>query len=354
MIYFVSQLLTDSISAFNVVHYVSFRTIAGLLSTLFLSIGFGGLFIDRFGNLMRSGSREFTPQNHQGKGNMPSMGGIFILLMVLINACLWCDLSQSVVLVFLGGTLAFGLIGLWDDLHKVWYRRGISALAKSSLQFLVAFGIAVVIYSLGLVEPSLVFPFFKYVQPSLGLLLVPWMMFVIIGTSNAVNLTDGLDGLAMNAVLPNFATFSIICYLASHAALSAYLTIPFVYNSELVVLGGIMIGASLGFLWFNTYPAQIFMGDVGSLSLGCALALMGILSKHELLLVISGGLLVIETLSVIIQVLSFRYFKRRVFRMAPIHHHFELMGWPESKITVRFGIISLVLCLLALLTLKVR
>lgn len=354
MIYFVSQFLKGSISAFNVVHYVSFRSIAALLSTLLLSIGFGGLFIDRFGNLMRSGIREFTPQTHQAKGNMPGMGGIFILLMVVINAWLWCDTTQPVVLLFLAGLLAFGGIGLWDDLEKIWYKKGISAQAKSTLQSLVAFFIAIAIYGLELVEPTIVFPFFKHLQPCIGLLFIPWVMLVIIGASNAVNLTDGLDGLAMNALLPNFSTFSIICYLASHATLSAYLSIPFVYSSELVVLGGIMIGASLGFLWFNTYPAQIFMGDVGSLSLGCALALMGILSKHELLLAISGGLMVVETLSVIVQVLSFRFLGKRIFRMAPIHHHFELIGWPESKITVRFGIISLVLCLLALITLKVR
>lgn len=354
MIYYVSQFLAGYFSVFNVVHYVSFRTIASLLSTLFLSIGLGNVFIERFGHLIRSVSREMAPAHHKSKDNMPTMGGIFILCMVFVNAFLWCDITQRAVWIFLWGVGGFGLIGLWDDLQKIFYKKGVSALHKALLQGFVAFIIALYLYLMGIVEPVLVLPFLKGLQPSLGLLFVPWAMLVLIGTSNAVNLTDGLDGLAINALLPNFATFSIICYLASHAGLSAYLAIPFVHNSEITVLGGILIGASLGFLWFNTYPAQIFMGDVGSLSLGAALALMGLLSKQELLLMVSGGLFVIETLSVIVQVVSYRYLGRRIFKMAPIHHHFELLGWPESKITVRFGIISLVLCLCALISLKVR
>jgi phospho-N-acetylmuramoyl-pentapeptide-transferase len=179
-------------------------------------------------------------------------------------------------------------------------------------------------------------------------------MFVMVAMSNAVNLTDGLDGLAIGSLIPNFATFSIICYLAGHYKFAEYLHIPFADSAELAVLGGILVGASLGFLWYNTYPAQIFMGDVGSLALGGVLAFMGLACKQEILLVLSGGLFVVETVSVMLQVFSFRYWGKRIFKMAPIHHHFELLGWPESKITTRFGIISFVLCLLTLMTLKLR
>ena len=201
---------------------------------------------------------------------------------------------------------------------------------------------------------TLCVPFLKGINPNLGILFVPWAVFIIVGCSNAVNLTDGLDGLAISSLIPNFATFSIICYLAGHVKLSSYLHIPFADSAEITVLGATLVGASLGFLWYNTYPAQIFMGDVGSLALGSALGFMALLAKQELLLAISGGLFVVETLSVIIQVWSFRYLGRRLFKMAPIHHHFELLGWQESKITVRFGIISLILCLITLMTLKMR
>jgi len=333
---------------------VSFRTIAALLSTLLSSILLGGYFIARFGHKLRSQAREFTPESHKKKDNMPTMGGIFILIMVFFNALLWCDLSYTSVWLFLSCMLCFGLIGLWDDLAKIWYKKGISAKEKSALQGLVSLCIAGYLYFSGIVEPTIVLPFIKSWQPHIGVLFIPWSMLVLVGTSNAVNLTDGLDGLAINSLLSNFTTFSIVCYLAGHYGLASYLSIPFAHSSEITVLGGILIGASLGFLWFNTYPAQIFMGDVGSLALGSALAMMALLCKQELLLILSGGLFVVEAASVMIQVCSFKFLKRRVFKMAPIHHHFELLGWPESQITVRFGIISLVLSLLALISLKVR
>lgn len=354
MVYYLSHFLQSYASLFNVVHYVSFRTMAALLTTLFMSIGFGGWFIRYFGDFMRAKAREWTPENHRQKDNMPTMGGIFILAVVFVNSMLWCDLSYPSVWFFLACLLGFGFIGFTDDLAKIKKRRGIAAGTKFALQFLVAACIALGLYLGNIVEPTIVFPVFKSIQPNLGPIFVLWAMFILIGVSNAVNLTDGLDGLAMNALVPNFATFSIINYLAGHCILASYLMIPFAHSSEIAVIGGILVGASLGFLWFNTYPAQIFMGDVGSLALGSALGLMALLCKQELLLVISGGLFVIETASVIVQVLSFKFLKRRIFRMAPIHHHFELLGWPESQITVRFGIISLVLCLLALMSLKVR
>ena len=203
-------------------------------------------------------------------------------------------------------------------------------------------------------KPPFPFPFFKNLNPDLGLLFIPWAMFILVSMSNAVNLTDGLDGLAIGSLLPNFALFSLIAYLAGHFLIAAYLNIPFAGSAEIAVMGTTLIGASLGFLWYNAYPAQIFMGDVGSLALGAGLALMALMAKQELLLPISGGLFVLETVSVVLQVFVYKRWKTRIFKMAPIHHHFELIGWPEAKITTRFGIISLILCLVALMTLKLR
>ena len=216
---------------------------------------------------------------------------------------------------------------------------------------------AIVVFCLVFFTPfstELVFPFFKHCRPALGLFFIPWAIFILVACSNAVNLTDGLDGLAIGSLLPNFAIFALICYLAGHWGLAHYLQIPFAGTAEIAIMGAILIGSSLGFLWYNAYPAQIFMGDVGSLALGAGLALMAIMAKQELLLPISGGLFMLETVSVIAQVLFVRFRGKRLFKMAPIHHHFELLGWPESRITTRFGIISLVLCLLALITLKLR
>jgi phospho-N-acetylmuramoyl-pentapeptide-transferase len=285
---------------------------------------------------------------------MPTMGGIFILMVVIINVFLWSDLANPQVWVFLGGLCSFGAIGGWDDWSKIYYKRGISARTKFLLQVGAAFMVVCAWLWWGYGQETIVFPFFKSFHPNIGWLFIPWAIFIIVGCSNAVNLTDGLDGLAINALLPNFVIFSLIAYLAGHAQFATYLNIPFAGTAEIAVIGAMLIGASLGFLWYNTYPAQIFMGDVGSLALGAALALMALMSKQELLLIIAGGLFVVETVSVIVQVFSYRFLGRRIFKMAPLHHHFELMGWPESKITVRFGIISLILCLLALITLKLR
>jgi phospho-N-acetylmuramoyl-pentapeptide-transferase len=281
------------------------------------------------------------------------MGGLFILGVVCINSLLWCNWFQPTVWVFLGTLLGYGGIGCLDDWAKIKQKRGISARFKFLLQLIVSL-LTMVALTLLAFPTTLTFPFFKSFQPSLGFLFIPWGMFLLVGTSNAVNLTDGLDGLAITSLIPNFAMFSAVCYLAGHYALAAYLHIPFVASAEIAIIGAILVGASMGFLWFNAYPAQIFMGDVGSLALGSALALMSILCKQELLLALSGGLFLIETVSVIMQVWSFKLFEKRIFRMAPIHHHFELAGWPESKITIRFSIISVVLCLLALITLKIR
>jgi phospho-N-acetylmuramoyl-pentapeptide-transferase len=282
------------------------------------------------------------------------MGGVFILAIVLINTLLWCDLTNMQVWIFLFCILGFGALGFWDDWNKIHAQKGISSGTKFKLQLLIASLVVSCLVLFTSFSTELVFPFFKHCTPNLGWLFIPWAIFIIVGCSNAVNLTDGLDGLAIGSLLPNFATFALICYISGHYGLAHYLHIPFAGTAEIAIVGAILIGSSLGFLWYNAYPAQIFMGDVGSLALGAGLALMAIMAKQELLLAISGGLFVLETVSVMLQVLSVRHFGKRIFKMAPIHHHFELLGWPESRITTRFGIISLVLCLLTLITLKLR
>lgn len=320
-----------------------------------MSFLFGGWFIDKSKQLFRSKVRDLTPERHQReKDNSPTMGGLFILTIVTINTLLWCDLTKPQVWIFLLCLLGFGAIGAWDDWTKIRTRKGINARSKFLLQLAVATGIVLAWLITTQVPTTVVFPFFKNLQPDLGLLFIAWAVFIIVGCSNAVNLTDGLDGLAIGSLMPNFATFALIAYLAGHSKIAAYLQIPYTATAEIAVIGAILVGASLGFLWYNTYPAQIFMGDVGSLALGAGLALMALMCKQELLLPIAGGLFVLEAVSVILQVLSFKYLGKRIFKMAPIHHHFELLGWQESKITVRFGIISLVLCLLALITIKLR
>jgi len=354
MLYHIANILKSYLSILNVVHYVSFRAMAALLTALGFSLLCGNWFITKVCILFASKARPLVPESHKIKNNLPTMGGIFIITIIVITSLLWSDLSNPLVWVFLFTLLGFGTIGLWDDWYKIRYNIGISATHKFALQWLIAFIIIVLwIYGAG-GTTTISFPFFKNFNPNLGFLFVPWTMFVIVAFSNAVNLTDGLDGLAIGSLIPNFATFSLICYLAGHAKLADYLHIPFSGSAEIAVLGATLVGASLGFLWYNTYPAQIFMGDVGSLALGACLALMGIMAKQELLLALAGGLFVLETLSVIIQVFSYKILGRRVFKMAPLHHHFELLGWQESKITVRFFIISLILCLLALITLKIR
>jgi len=354
MIYHLSLALKQYISSLNVMHYVSFRAIAALLTALGFSFLLGPWFIKQSKRFFRSKSREFTPETHRHKDDMPTMGGLLILSVVLITSLLWCDLTNPRVWLVLAGLFAFGAIGFWDDWSKIKHGEGISVITKFSAQWGAAFLLALgLVFCCG-ISTEIVFPFFKNLRPDLGLLFIPWAMFIIVGCSNAVNLTDGLDGLAIGSLLTNFSTFSLICYLAGHFRIAGYLNIPFAASAEVAVLGAILVGASLGFLWYNTYPAQIFMGDVGSLALGAGLALMALMAKQELLLLIAGGLFVIETVSVIVQVFSFRLFGKRFFKMAPLHHHFELMGWQEAKIATRFNIISLILCLVALITLKLR
>jgi len=354
MLYHLSLYFRDSWHLLNVVHYVSFRIIAGLLSTLFLSFLWGESFIGYSLRFFRSKARESTPEWHRAKDNLPTMGGLFILAMVILNTLLWCNLSQGIVWLMLGLLVGFGAIGAWDDMSKINRHKGISARAKFSLQCIVAFSIVALWLYCSDAQTTITFPFFKTFQPNIGLFFIPWAMFILIGTSNGVNLTDGLDGLAIGTLLPNFALFSMLCYVAGNMRFAEYLHIPFAGTAEIAIIGAIFVGASIGFLWYNAYPAQIFMGDVGSLALGAGLGFMALLCKQELLLALSGGIFVAETLSVILQLGSYRLRGKKIFRMAPMHHHFELIGWQESKITVRFAIISLILCLLALITIKIR
>lgn len=350
----IASTLQDHFSSIHVTHYITVRVIGSMLTSFFLSLLFGDQFIRFSQKIFTTKARPFTPETHKKKDNIPTMGGVFILLIVLVTMLLWSDFTKIDPWLCMLTLVGFGLIGLADDLYKIKEQGGLHAKTKFRLQILVAFIIAVTMLMVDKPSTLLWFPFFKHAYINLGLLFIPWVIFLLVGVSNAVNLTDGLDGLAIGALITNFSVFSIIAYLAGHFTFAHYLQIPFAASSEVAVVGAILVGASLGFLWFNAHPAQIFMGDVGSLSLGAVLALMALLSKQELLLPISGGLFVFETLSVIAQMISWKLYKRRLFKMAPIHHHFELLGWNEAKITVRFNIISLVLCLLALITLKIR
>lgn len=354
MIFHIAQTYAEQWHALHVVHYITFRAAAGLLTALVLSLATGNFFITVATRMFSSSVREYTPSNHQAKGPMPTMGGIFIVSIVMLSTLLWCNLEDMRVWIFLSCLALFGTVGLLDDRAKIKYKKGISERAKFLGQLSSALLIASAWYFLIQPPTFLCLPFLKWCAPALGALIIPWAIFILVGTSNAVNLTDGLDGLATGSLVLTFGTFSIISYLAGHIEFAQYLAIPYVGTAEIAIIGAIMVGALLGFLWFNTYPAQIFMGDVGSLALGSSLALMALMSRQELLLPLAGGLFVAETVSVMLQVASYKYRGKRILLMAPLHHHFELRGWQEAKITVRCTIVTIVLCLLSLMTLKIR
>ena len=345
---------------FNVFRYITFRTIYATVTALFVSLLLGPWLIGKLREYrMWQVIREDGPKSHFKKKGTPTMGGILIILSVVLSTLLWADLSDSLVWVVLLALLGYGAIGFWDDYLKVrWGNpKGIGAKRKFLLQLLLALLLSVFLYGrLGVHSTDLLVPFLKRVSPHLGLFYIPFALLVIIGSSNAVNLTDGMDGLAIVPATICFATYATISYLVGNARFAQYLKVFYVPGAgEVAVFCGALVGASLGFLWFNSYPAQMFMGDTGSLALGGALGTIALITKHELLLVIVGGVFVVETLSVILQV---GYFKltggKRIFRMAPLHHHFEQKGLPEPKIIVRFWIISLVFALIALSTLKLR
>jgi len=303
--------------------------------------------------------RDDGPQTHLAKSGTPTMGGVLILAAILTSCLLWADLTNKYVLVTLFVVVSFGILGFVDDYRKVVRKdpNGLIARWKYFWQSFIAIGVAFFLYSTTTMaaETSLIVPFFKDVLPQLGLFYLVLSYFVIVGTSNAVNLTDGLDGLAIVPVILVAGAFAIFAYATGNINFSSYLHIPFIpMTSELVIVCTAIVGAGLGFLWFNTYPAQVFMGDVGSLSLGATLGVLAVLVRQEIVLFIMGGIFVAETLSVILQVWSFKTRGKRIFRMAPIHHHFELKGWPEPRVIVRFWIISLILVLVGLATLKLR
>ncbi|MEM0912399.1 MAG: phospho-N-acetylmuramoyl-pentapeptide-transferase, partial [Pseudomonadota bacterium] len=303
--------------------------------------------------------RDDGPQSHLSKTGTPTMGGVLILAAILTSCLMWADLTNRYVLVTLFVITALGMLGFTDDYRKVVRKdpKGLIARWKYFWQSVIAIIVALFLYSQAEIqaETALIVPFFKDIMPQLGLMYIVVAYFTIVGTSNAVNLTDGLDGLAIVPTILVAGAFSVFAYVTGNVNFSAYLNIPFIpLTSELVIVCTAMVGAGLGFLWFNTYPAQVFMGDVGSLALGGTLGVLAVLVRQEIVLIIMGGIFVIETLSVILQVGSFKLRGKRIFRMAPIHHHYELKGWPEPRVIVRFWIISLILVLIGLATLKLR
>lgn len=360
MLDWLSNVLVNEIPSFRLFGYLTFRSILSVLTALMLSLCFGPRLIARL-QLLQIGQvvRNDGPESHFSKRGTPTMGGLLILASITITVLLWADLSNPYVWAVLFVTLGYGAIGFVDDYRKVVRKNsdGLIARWKYFWQSAIAIVVAFALYAYGkdTTATQLVIPFFKDIMPQLGLFYVVMTYFVIVGTSNAVNLTDGLDGLAIMPTVMVASGFAFIAWATGNVNFAEYLHIPYVKDAgELVVVCAAIVGAGLGFLWFNTYPAQVFMGDVGSLALGGALGTIAVLVRQEFLLVIMGGVFVIETLSVILQVGSFKLRGQRIFRMAPIHHHYELKGWPEPRVIVRFWIITLMLVLIGLATLKVR
>ncbi len=345
-------------SAFNVFKYITFRTFGAAITAILVCMLFGPAYIGLLKRKqMGQAIRDDGPKSHLSKKGTPTMGGGLILLGISLSTLLWSDLTNPFVWIALLTTLAFGGIGFVDDYRKVIQKnpKGLSGRQKLLFQGIFSLAAALVLYRLSDQIPTLKFPFFKDWSLELGMLFIPFSVFVIVGSSNAVNLTDGLDGLAVGPTITTSITFLILAYCAGHLGIADYLQIPYVAGSgELAVFCASVAMSCLGFLWFNTYPAQVFMGDVGSLALGAALSIVAVVTKNEILLALCGGVFVVEALSVMAQVASFKMTGKRVFRMAPIHHHFELKGWAEPKVIVRFWIISILLALVTLSTLKLR
>ena len=358
MLYHLFFLLHTRITVFNVFRYITFRTVLAILSALLISFLITPRAIKKFQKWkVSNGSREDVPERHEAKKGTPTMGGSVILIAAIIPTLLWADLRNGYIWFAMATLVMFGAIGFMDDFSKLRGQKNKGVSGKTKLLLQVASGLAVslLIYFKGSFLTQLSIPFFKHATPDLGIFYVAVCVLIIVGASNGVNLTDGLDGLAIGPVVTVSATFLLFAYLAGNIKFAEYLQIFYVRGAgELAILCGAMLGAGIGFLWYNAYPAELFMGDTGSLSLGAGLGAIAVMIKQEFLLVIVGGIFVMESLSVIIQVLSFKCRGKRVFRMAPIHHHFELKGWNEEKIVVRFWIISIILGLLALSTLKLR
>jgi phospho-N-acetylmuramoyl-pentapeptide-transferase len=360
MLIWLADWLQQFDTSFRVFSYLTLRAILSTLTALLIAVIIGPKMI-RWLQHMQIGQtiRDDGPESHLAKSGTPTMGGLLILAAIVSSVLLWADLTNRYVWVTLFVLVSFGVIGFVDDYRKVIRKdaRGLIARWKYFWQSVIAITVAFYLYSSqqNPAETALLVPFFKDVMPQMGMLFIVVTYFAIVGTSNAVNLTDGLDGLAIVPVILVAGAFAIFAYVTGNINFSAYLHIPYLpLTSELVIVCTAMVGAGLGFLWFNTYPAQVFMGDVGSLALGGTLGVLAVLVRQEIVLIIMGGIFVVETLSVILQVGSFKLRGKRIFRMAPIHHHYELKGWPEPRVIVRFWIISLMLVLVGLATLKLR
>ena len=362
MFYHFLYSLKDLWFGFNIFRYITFRASMAAVTSFAICVIFGPMIIR---HLRRLEIGQYVRKEHVGglyalhkdKEGTPTMGGILIIIAVLSASVLWCRLDNDYVLLALGGMVWMGLIGLADDMLKLRNKssKGVQAVTKLAGQALLALIVGLFVIHTKAIGPGLYVPFLKNAVANLGVFYIFFVLLVVVGASNAVNLTDGLDGLAIGCVTFITVTYAIISYVTGHAGLSKYLQVFYLPGSgELTVFCAALTGAGLGFLWFNSHPATIFMGDTGSLSLGGALAIVSVLIKKEILLVIAGGVLVAESMSVILQVLSFKLRKKRLFLMSPVHHHFQIKGWHESKITVRFWIIAAILALLSMATLKVR
>ena len=360
MLFWLADILKEYLGAFGVFRYLSLRAILGVLTALGLSMMLGPWMIRKLVELqVGQAIRDDGPQSHLSKSGTPTMGGALILFSIGLSTLLWGDLSNKYVLVVLGVTVSFGLIGWVDDYRKVVEKnsKGLPARWKYFWQSVFGLVAATVLYlqAGSAVETTLYFPFLKNAELPLGLFYIFTTYLMIVGFSNAVNLTDGLDGLAIMPTVMVGSALGVIAYLVGNVNFSDYLHIAYVPGAgELVVFCAALVGAGLGFLWFNTHPAQVFMGDVGALALGAALGVVAVMTRHEIVFFIMSGIFVMETVSVILQVASFKLTGRRIFRMAPLHHHFELKGWPEPRVIVRFWIISVMLVLFGLATLKLR
>ncbi len=357
MFYHLLYPLASEIGAFNVFRYITFRTGAATLTALFIAFMVGPPLIRALSRMGIGQPILEGGPDHQAKEGTPTMGGLLILLSLLVSVLLWSNLDNRLVWIVVGLTAGYGVLGFVDDYKKVrsGKNKGITVRAKLFWQTLLALIVAVAIYTDPSFDAELAVPFFKDFTPHLGWFYIPAAAFIIVAMSNAVNLTDGLDGLAIGPVMIAAMTFLILAYAAGHAGIAEYLAIKHVPGAgHLAIFCGALLGGGLGFLWFNAPPAQLFMGDVGSLALGGALGTIAVLIRQEILLAVVGGIFVIETLSVIIQVASFKLTGKRVFLMAPIHHHFEKLGWPEQRIVVRCWIIAAILALVSLSSLKLR
>jgi phospho-N-acetylmuramoyl-pentapeptide-transferase len=362
MLYYLLYPLRNMISGFNVFRYITFRSAWAALTALVISFIFGPWLIEKM-RYIKLGQyiREEGPKSHQMKAGTPTMGGILINIAIVIPTILWADIFNPYIWIVLFVTFAYGAIGFVDDYRKLAKKQneGLTAKEKFSMQIGVALAAGLAIAYLPSIHNNystvLTFPFFKALHLNLGFLYIPFIIVVLVGASNGVNLTDGLDGLAIGSTLIVAVTYTILTYAAGNFRVADYLRIAWVPQAgELAVFCGAMVGASLGFLWFNAHPAEIFMGDVGSLALGGAIGCLAVMIKQEILLGLVGGLFVLEGMSVVLQVASFKMTGRRIFKMAPLHHHFELSGWRETKVVVRFWIIAIIFAMLALSTLKLR